>query len=143
MNAKQLDSAGLGMLTGLLRENHLPYQDLTLTGNIFMTFSEGDQLVGAGGLELYRPYALLRSVVVTDRYRGQGKGQAIVAGLIAKAKQESITHVYLLTETAHDFFAKLGFKDIVRENVPVEVSAASEFTTVCPVSAACMQLEIQ
>jgi amino-acid N-acetyltransferase len=61
-----------------------------------------------------------------------------VKTLIDHAKTRSIKQVYLLTETAHKYFLKFGFKDITRENVPAEIKQSTEFVSVCPVSAACM-----
>jgi amino-acid N-acetyltransferase len=96
------------------------------------------KIIGSGGLEFYSMYALLRSVAVDQSERGKAYGKNIIRDLLDRAKSNSAKEVYLLTETAHDFFVKRGFADVPRENVPAEVKTSTEFSSVCPVSAACM-----
>lgn len=123
----------------LLKSNNLPHQDIKLDNSLFVSYSdEHGKVVGSGGLEFYSRYALLRSVAVDESQRGKAFGKEIVKDLVDRAKHQSIREIYLLTETAHDFFLKRGFTDVARENVPEEVKASSEFASVCPVSAACM-----
>ena len=123
----------------LLKRNKLPYNDLKLNGNLFISYHDADgKVIGAGGLEFHHSYALLRSVAVDEGQRGKEFGKEIVKDLLDRAKNKSIKEIYLLTETAHGFFLKRGFVDVARENVPTEIKASSEFASVCPVSAACM-----
>lgn len=124
----------------LLKTNSLPHRDVRWEGNLMIGYRHVNraELVGSGGLEFYGTYALLRSVAVSAPNRGQSFGQQIVDDLLQRAKGKGLTAVYLFTETAHDFFIKKGFRDINREGVPPEVKVSSEFTSVCPVSAACM-----
>ena len=123
----------------LLKTSKLPYQDIKLDNNLFVSYhDEEEHLIGFGGLEFYSSYALLRSVAVNEAQRGKAIGTRIVNDLLDRAKSNSVKEVYLLTETAYDFFLKRGFVEIWRENVPGEIKASSEFTSVCPVSAACM-----
>lgn len=123
----------------LLKSSKLPYQDVKLHGGLFVSYHDGSgKMIGSGGLEFYSGYALLRSVAVDESQRGKAFGKEIVNDLLDRARSRSIKEIYLLTETAHDFFVKRGFTDIPRQDVPAEVRAASEFESVCPVSAACM-----
>lgn len=144
MKAKEVkNSAQLESIIDLLKESKLPYQDISLTDNLFVGYyNESDSLVGSGGLEFYSAYSLLRSIAIEEQERGKSLGKQIVQDLLTRAKSRSVSKVYLLTETAHDFFIKSGFKDIARDQVPAEVQASSEFTSVCPASAACMVLQI-
>lgn len=137
------DKERLEEVITLLKKSKLPYQDVKLDNNLFVSYhSPGGELIGTGGLEFYSNYSLLRSVAVDETQRGKALGKHIVGDLISQAKAKSIKEVYLLTETAHDFFIKLGFKDVPRSDVPSEVTASTEFTSVCPVSAACMVYHI-
>ncbi|HEU5289527.1 MAG TPA: arsenic resistance N-acetyltransferase ArsN2 [Cyclobacteriaceae bacterium] len=123
----------------ILKNNNLPYQDIKLENNLFVSYrNEHGKVIGSGGLEFYSAYALLRSVAVDETQRGKSLGKEIVSDLIDRAKNKSIKEIYLLTETAHNFFLKNGFTDVAREDIPTEVKASSEFTSVCPVSATCM-----
>jgi amino-acid N-acetyltransferase len=127
----------------LLRSNELPYQDLDLTNSQFVSYHDKEgKMIGAGGLEFYSSYALLRSLVVKKNYRGSSVGTEIVNDLIKRAKNKPVEQIYLLTETAREFFLKRGFRDVLRENVPVEIKQSTEFASVCPVSAACMVYKI-
>jgi amino-acid N-acetyltransferase len=139
MKAKIVDQHSLNDVLALLKTNKLPYGDIQTKNNLFVSYHDDENnMIGSGGLEFYASYALLRSVAVDETQRGKSIGKAIVSDLLDRAKKESVKEIYLLTETAHDFFLNRGFKDVQREHVPDEVRASSEFASVCPVSAACM-----
>ena len=139
MKARTVEQNSLADVLTMLKENKLPYQDIKLDNNLFVSYHDNlGKLIGSGGLEFYSEYALLRSVAVGESQRGKSFGTEIVNDLLDRAKGKSVKEIYLLTETAHDFFLKKGFQDVARENVPHEVKASSEFSSVCPVSAACM-----
>jgi len=128
----------------LLQSSKLPFQDITLEGNLFMSYQdEAGNLIGSGGLELYGPYSLIRSIAVDEKQRGKSLGKQIVEDIIQQARSRSLKEIYLLTETAHDFFIHIGFKDVSRDLVPDAVKASPEFISVCPVSAACMVYHLQ
>ena len=140
MNARIInDQLDLQQVQDLLRSNKLPYQDIQLDGNILISYHDGDgKMIGSGGLEFYNSYALLRSVAVDEKQRGKSFGKYIVGDLLDRARGNSMKSVFLLTETAHDFFLQRGFVDTSRDRVPVEIKESSEFKSVCPVSATCM-----
>ena len=134
-----VDQHDLEVVVSLLKDNKLPYKDIQLNNGLFISYSDDNgKKIGSGGLEFYSNYALLRSVAVDESRRGESFGKEIVNDLLDRARNRSVKEIYLLTETAHDFFLKKGFKDITRDEVPAEVKASSEFASVCPVSAACM-----
>jgi amino-acid N-acetyltransferase len=62
---------------------------------------------------------------------------------LALARRQGITHVYLLTETAANFFPKFGFRQVDRSQVPPAVQTSIEFTTLCPASALAMELRLE
>ena len=140
MNARIInDQLDLQQVQDLLKSNKLPYQDIQLDGNILISYHDGDgKMIGSGGLEFYNSYALLRSVAVDEKQRGKSFGKYIVGDLLDRARGNSMKSVFLLTETAHDFFLQRGFVDTSRDRVPVEIKESSEFKSVCPVSATCM-----
>jgi amino-acid N-acetyltransferase len=49
----------------------------------------------------------------------------------------------LLTETAAQFFPKIGFVPTSRARIPDVVHASVEFTSACPASAAAFVLSLQ
>ena len=50
--------------------------------------------------------------------------------------------VYLLTETAGDFFPRFGFRPTTRAAVPSAVQQSVEFREACPASAVVMRTEL-
>ena len=133
----------LESLKAFLKENALPADDIRLEGNQFAIYRDSaGKMVGTGGLEFYGDYCLLRSVAVAPGYRGTGLGKEIVKDLISRAEVKSVWSISLLTETAQPFFEKLGFETVLREKAPKEIQASSEFSTVCPVSAVLMSLNV-
>jgi amino-acid N-acetyltransferase len=101
------------------------------------------RLAGCALLETYGRAALLRSVAVRPDRQGCGIGRALVTAALAHSTALGIEGLYLLTETAEDFFAAHGFVPVDRPSVPEEVRASTEFTTACPASAAVMRWGIR
>lgn len=122
-----LDSAGL------------PSADISLKGRIFWRFhDQSGRVVAWGGVEIHGKHALLRSVVILPRARGQGFGAQVVAFLIGYARLRGIDRVWLLTTGAADFFRKLGFAEAERATAPDAIKSTAEFASLCPASAVCM-----
>lgn len=96
------------------------------------------QLVASAGLELYGRQALLRSVVVAPQLQGSGLGRRMTDQVLVLAQDHGITRVYLLTETARDFFARFGFRLIELADVPDEVRSSQEFSMACAQNAVVM-----
>ena len=137
------DQKSLENLQQFLKANKLPFSDLTLEGSFFVGYlDESKQLIGSGGLEFYGDTALLRSIAVDERFRGQLLGKKIVEDIINKAKDSKIKDLYLLTETAHSYFQKKGFQDVSREDVADVIKKTTEFAQVCRASAVVMKLTI-
>ncbi|MFX1368039.1 MAG: arsenic resistance N-acetyltransferase ArsN2 [Promethearchaeota archaeon] len=89
-------------------------------------------LVGCIGLELYNDAALLRSFAIHPDFQKRGLGERLYLEVIEKARHSGIKNIYLLTDTAEEYFRKRGFEEIDRENVPASVRESIEFTTLCP-----------
>jgi amino-acid N-acetyltransferase len=122
----------------LLAHAGLPTADLANSRPSFVVARAGDLVVGAGGLEVHGSTGLLRSIVVADRRRGAGIGRALVEAVEAAASRRNLRELVLLTETARDFFAGLGYADIARDQAPASVRESAEFRALCPESARCM-----
>jgi len=80
-----------------------------------------DRLVGCGSLtRLGQDLVEIRSLGVTDGYKGQGIGKAIVNALVEEAKRQEIPKVMALTyEVA--FFERNGFTVVQKEIFPEKV----------------------
>jgi amino-acid N-acetyltransferase len=125
----------------LLRENNLPISDLDENKQLFALLN-GEELVGTGGLELFEDCALVRSLSVKKDLRGSGLGAIINSGLEKIAKQKGVDCLYLLTETAEDFFKRQHYQVVSREAVPDPIRSTSEFSSLCPSSAIVMKKEL-
>ena len=70
--------------------------------------------MAAAAIERFGDDGLLRSVVVAPDHRGSGVGQALVAAAEALAREAGIRDLWLLTETAIDWFPRLGYEVVER-----------------------------
>lgn len=137
-----LQPADLAQLESLLGAHHLPYEDCAEQLGIFCGVFDGNELIAAGGLEPAGEYALLRSIVVQVRYRARGLAQSISEQLIQQAETEGRVAVYLLTETAEDYFVRQGFEKVARGAVPATIARTRQFSSLCPDSASCMRMTL-
>ena len=99
-------------------------------------------VVGSAALELYGASALLRSVAVQRDRRGRGLGRRLTGAALDLARRCGAVRVYLLTETADDFFPRFGFSPVARREVPPSVRGSVEFVSACPESARAMVCDV-
>ncbi len=117
----------------------LPTDDIEDEGRTFFRFvSEDTQTVGFAGLEACEGDQLLRSLVVLSDQRGKGVGRAAVKAVLTQVEPGS--DVFLATTNASPFFARLGFIEVLRENLPAAVLATRQLSSLCPSSATIMKL---
>jgi amino-acid N-acetyltransferase len=95
-------------------------------------------LVAVGGLEVCCNNALLRSVAVKPKWRKHGVGRGLVQRLVSLAEARRMNALYLLTQTAEDYFPRFGFERVAREGVPADIAETLEFKSCCPASAVAM-----
>ncbi len=127
----------------LLKSGKLPVDGLSGHLNTTLVLREGERVGGCVALEIYSTAALLRSLVVKKQHRGKGWGKRLTHAALEIAQEKGVKQVYLLTETARDFFAGLGFKVVDRSEVPLSVRSSVEFTSACPVSATAMMFQLR
>ena len=126
-------------IVSLLQAEKLPVEDLPpVLDNFFVALDEND-VIGAIGLEEYDSCGLLRSMVVSKRFRNKNIASHLIEALEKKAIASGMDCIYLLTETAPQYFEKKGYEKISRDSVPKSIQASSEFSGVCPVSAIAMK----
>ncbi len=133
------EASDLPAVRRLLETQHLPLDGIDEHISTMVVAKEGSEVVGAAAVELYADGALLRSVVVDPMARGQGLGHRLSDAVLSIAKDRGTRSVFLLTTTAEKFFPKLGFEQIVRDDVPASVQASIEFRSACPASAVVMR----
>jgi amino-acid N-acetyltransferase len=130
-------------IIALLTAEKLPAADLPDQLENFAVTKQDEEITGVIGLEIYGDYGLLRSLAVDNNFRNQGIANELLLHIEQLAAAKNLKAIYLLTETAPDYFTRKGYQKITREDVPPEVKQSSEFSHVCPQSAIAMQKEIQ
>lgn len=124
-------SADYPAIEALLIEAGLPLDGARgAFGTGVIARAEGRVVAGAA-LERYGRHGLLRSVVVAPDARARGVGRAVVAAAEALAIADGIDELYLITETAVDWFPRLGYAPIDRALAAEAVGESVEFTTAC------------
>jgi len=136
------DAAALDRIEALLAANDLPSADVRSKTECFSVARVDGDVVAAGGLEVHGTAGLLRSLVVPEAERGNGYGAAMCDALAARAREEGVETLYLLTTTAAAFFEGRGYERVARETAPPAVRATTEFADLCPASAICMRREL-
>ncbi len=128
----------LAAVTELLRAARLPTDGVTESLAEFVVAERDGSIIAAGGLEVVGRDALLRSVVVREDARGQGLGELLTARLLAAARERNLATLWLLTETASEFFPRFGFRRVGRDQAPAGLQATAEFAECCPSTAVTM-----
>ncbi len=123
-------------LIALLSDAGLPTTDLAEGTAEYVAL--GSPPLAFGGIVYCGSAALLRSIVVANAARKTGKGAAVVAELLSRARARGVNDVWLLTETAEPFFATQGFARRPRSEAPGGVRETSQFAHLCPDSAVLM-----
>jgi amino-acid N-acetyltransferase len=130
-------------IKGLLAECRLPLEDIRPDRlKHFFVLKDQDRLIGVIGLELYEHAALLRSLAVLTKHRNQGLAAELVGRAEQHARASGINTLYLLTNTAEQFFSKRGYRKTERTKAPEDLQHTTEFSSLCPLSSACMIKEL-
>ena len=128
----------------LLQMVNLPIGGVKEHIDNFLVLKDNSAIVkGCIGLELYSEYALLRSAAVHPENQNQGIGKKLTEAIIAYAKKIQIQKLFLITNTAEEYFRKKGFTVIQENEIPASVKQSVEFTFQCAKTGKTMMLEIR
>jgi amino-acid N-acetyltransferase len=130
-------------IISLLQSEGLPVNDLPPELPNFLMATGNGCVVGGIGLEIYERNGLLRSLVVKHEYRNMKIAADLINELEKLAKNAGLNAVYLLTETAQDYFSKKGYEVVNRSDAPESLKQSSEFSHVCPSTAVLMRKGMQ
>ncbi len=123
----------------LLTVCELPVSDIAPSESmLFFGCRHGAKLVGLVGLEVFSPFALLRSLAVAPQHRYSSLGRKLVAFAEEHATSLGVQLLFLLTTTADGYFLKLGYSPASRENAPLPIRNTAQFSELCPTSSAFM-----
>jgi arsenate reductase len=125
-------------IEALLKVNSLPIDGVREHLGAYIVATADDMVVGTAGVELYGEAGLLRSVAVLPEWQKQGIGTVMLERIVADARTRGLSRMYLLTTTAADYFAGLGFTLQPRDSAPAALQVSAEFRGACPASAVLM-----
>lgn len=87
----------------------------------FFVIERDQKIVGCGALEIFtETLGEVRSLVVTDDYKGKGLGQKLVGHIIEEARKTGLRQIMALTYVP-EFFYKLGFITVEKDTLPEKV----------------------
>jgi amino-acid N-acetyltransferase len=124
----------------LLEQNNLPVLDIRESAIEFIVAKSNSKLIGCVGLEKQGDQGLLRSFAVESEFRNRSVGTELYHRILKHALQFNIKTMHLLTDTATEYFSKVGFAVTDRKNAPHQITETSEFSSLCPVSSRYMVL---
>ncbi|HMG21901.1 MAG TPA: GNAT family N-acetyltransferase [Kofleriaceae bacterium] len=111
-------------------------------GSFFVLRNE-DGVVGCVALEVLSDDAILRALAVDPKFRGAGYGWMLADTAVNQARWRGVRRIYLLTETASDFFAaKFGFRVVDRSTLSRQVAASEVFTRPAGAQQIAMRLDL-
>ena len=111
-------------------------------GSFFVLRNE-DGVVGCVALEVLGDDAILRALAVDPRFRGAGYGWMLADTAVNQARWRGVRRIYLLTETAGDFFAaKFGFRVVDRSTLSRQVAASEVFSRPAAAHQIAMRLDL-
>ncbi len=131
MRIERATAADVPAVEHLLEDAGLPLEGAAAALSLGVVGRDRRRVVAAAAIEQYGSNGLLRSVVVEHELRGAGVGRSIVAAAEQLARDEGVRDLYLLTETAPDWFPRLGYEVVDRAVAAAAVGESVEFTTVC------------
>lgn len=135
---RQAERKDFAAIRELLLTNNLPVVGVEEHIEEFMIAEQTD-LVGVMGALQENKKGLIRSFAVAASLRKNGVGLALLQSMKERLKQQGVKDVYLLTETARDYFKKRGFTEIIREEMPQTLLKESGLDQACPCSSYCLK----
>jgi amino-acid N-acetyltransferase len=132
----------LSAIFALLAEFELPTRGVVDFLDGFVLAELNGSPIGVGGIETHGHDALLRSLAVSSEHQRCGIASAICDHLEAQAAERRIESIYILTETAEQFFAGRGYAVVARSEAPEGIADSEEFSNLCPQSATFMRKSV-
>ncbi len=115
----------------------------TESADRFLVLRNETGFVGCVGLEVFGEDAILRSLAVKKSARGVGYGWLLADTIIAEAKHRGVKQLYLVTQTAKDYFAeKHGFRIIEAATASPAVRESDIFQAEMCADATAMRLDL-
>jgi len=142
MKLRSCENSDLEQIKHLLESETLPSNDIHEHLKNIIIAEEKGIIIGLGAIEKYNKIGLFRSLVVSKERRREKIGRAIYQHIEDLSQLMEMQNLYLLTETASEYFKKLGFVEITRDEAPDEIKNTKQFSSLCPASAIVMRKTI-
>jgi len=124
-------------VAALLASCELPTDDIHEEKALaFFGCREDGRLIALVGMETGTDSALLRSLAVAPEQRGCGLAGRLVAFVEHLCGARGLETIYLLTDSAPDYFRARGYREVARERAPDWIRASAQFSQLCPADAA-------
>jgi amino-acid N-acetyltransferase len=116
-------------VTALVTAAHLPPWGIDEHLHNFVVAEQDGRIVGCGGYEAYPAgeCALVRSMAVDESLRGSGLGSRILAWVEEQATSKGMTHLFLFTMGAHDFYLRFGWADATLDDIPEAAHGSTQY----------------
>ncbi len=109
----------------------------------FYELTNEQGMVGSVALDVLGDDAILRALAVDPDCRGAGYGWMLADMAVSQARWRGVRRIYLLTESASDFFAaKFGFRVVDRSTLSKQVAASETFTSPKGAGLVAMRLDL-
>ncbi|MBT8492030.1 MAG: GNAT family N-acetyltransferase [Deltaproteobacteria bacterium] len=134
----------LGDIANLLESEGLLFSPVSEDDLVhFLVLRNEHGFSGCVSLEVFSEEAILSSLAIPKQARGIGYGWLLADAVLQTAKNRGVRRIYLLTETASDFFAaKLGFRVVDLTTIADAVSASRTFRSQEGRSPVAMRLDL-
>jgi len=132
MRIRRASEGDIPGVISLLKDASLPVDGILRHRDHLYVLETRGTVAGAVGYEAYPPSCLLRSLVVAPSARGHGCGRQLISFILEQAQRDGMRDAYGLTTTIAERLLRLGFEEISRSRVPVEVLDSEEFRGACP-----------
>ncbi|HEX5062117.1 MAG TPA: UDP-N-acetylmuramate--L-alanine ligase [Kofleriaceae bacterium] len=135
------DMAAVRALLGRVGLAEEPARDEQFPSFYVLTNEQG--MVGSVALDVMGDDAVLRALAVDEECRGAGYGWMLADMAVSQARWRGVRRIYLLTESASDFFAaKFGFRVVDRSTLSKQVAASETFTAPKGAGLVAMRLDL-
>ncbi|HKM39430.1 MAG TPA: arsenic resistance N-acetyltransferase ArsN2 [bacterium] len=142
MRIVPVEDKDLSLVKKLLEEAGLSWAGIEGQFQHFLKLMLDGEIAAVAGLEVYDQVGLVRSVAVAQEYRHSGLGRGLIKALVNKTRFMGLKELYLVTDTAADYFYRFGFRPIDRDKVYAPVLQSEHFRSVCSRSAISMCLKL-
>jgi enamine deaminase RidA (YjgF/YER057c/UK114 family)/N-acetylglutamate synthase-like GNAT family acetyltransferase len=112
-------------LAAMLRSVDLPLPSASDPVTMLKAYLAGE-LVGCVGYGRYGASAVLHSLVVIREAKGEGVGRALMQSALERLRQAGARQAYLVTTDTARYFGYLGFTQVAREALTLEVQMCPE-----------------